>query len=140
MISDLDETFADQHHIDSAHSIARAAIAAMLASGFFAGAMVTYFASHRLREPEPLTALSILMPMALTYVWYYYDSIEYAYIRSRTLNLGIIFLTFAVVPYYLARSRPKGRRWKAIWWMIGIAFCYILMEILGAILVRLVAV
>ncbi len=109
----------------------------MLATGFFVGVMVTHYARHRLQVPPPLTFLSIAIPVALTYLWYYYDAIEYSYVRSRALNMGIILLAVAFVPYYLARSRPRGRRLKAIWWMLGFASCYFIVELLGALFARL---
>jgi hypothetical protein len=136
-MTDLDETFDLQHHISNARNVARASIAGLLAIAFCNGAADSYFLKHHLKGPDALAALFFALILALTYVWYYYDSIERSYARSRGLNLGIILLAVVAIPYYVARSRPRGQRLKAILRLIGFALCYLICAVLGLLLAGL---
>jgi hypothetical protein len=139
-MTDLDETFGYQDHINHARNVARASIAGLLAIAFCNGAANGYFSKHHLAEPGAVAALFFASVMALTYLWYYYDSIERCYLRTRGLNLGIIMLSIVAVPYYLTRSRPQGQRLKSILRLFGFALSYIICAIVGVLLVKLVGV
>ena len=63
----------------------------------------------------PGTALAItLLGSFLIFWWYRLDSTARQYRRSALLNVGVLGLAVAAVPYYVVRSRPAGRRLKAL--------------------------
>lgn len=61
---------------------------------------------------------------ALIFAWYYFDSEVLAYPRSPALNIGVVLLAGVTIPYYLVRSRAKGRKLRAFLMLIGfLALC-----------------
>ena len=48
--------------------------------------------------------------LAFTYLWYYQDASERNFKRSTALGAAIVLFSVVSVPYYLIKSRPKGRR------------------------------
>jgi hypothetical protein len=61
-----------------------------------------------------LPALSMLVFSYLGFYWYRLDSDARGYRRNRWLNTGIVGLTVLAIPYYLARSRPRGQKGRAL--------------------------
>lgn len=60
----------------------------------------------------------------LSFYWYRLDSETHRYRRTPLLNVGIVMLAIVAVPYYLVRSRPAGRRGRALLGLAG--FCALL--------------
>ena len=60
----------------------------------------------------------------LSFYWYRLDSETHRYRRTPLLNVGIVMLAIVAVPYYLVRSRPAGRKGRALLRLAG--FCVLL--------------
>jgi O-antigen/teichoic acid export membrane protein len=70
----------------------------------------------------------------LCFVWYRHDSDERHYARSRWLNIGMVVLTVFAMPYYLARSRPRGQKLRALARCAGFALLLVLATAIGMVL------
>jgi hypothetical protein len=68
--------------------------------------------------------LSTLMFSYLSFYWYRLDREAHLYRGSRWLSIGIVMLAIVAVPYYLVRSRPAGRKRRALLRLAG--FCVLL--------------
>jgi hypothetical protein len=68
-----------------------------------------------------------------TFVWYCRDSDAHAYRRSRMRNAGMIFMSVLFVPYYIARSRAAGQKWRALFRLGGFCLLMLLTTVLGAL-------
>lgn len=80
-----------------------------------------------------LPLLSMLVFSFLGFYWYRLDSIERGYRRSRWLNAGVVALTMVAIPYYLARSRPRGQKGRALLRLTGFALLQFAAAFVGAI-------
>lgn len=69
----------------------------------------------------------------LVFAWYRHDSDEQGYRRSIWLNMGVLVASPLAVPYYLLRSRPAGRRLRAILRLAGFAVLMVLATAAGMI-------
>lgn len=65
------------------------------------------------REAQWWSVVSTLVFSFLCFYWYRLDSDRRAYRRTRWLNVGVVMLAIVAVPYYLARSRPRGQKMRA---------------------------
>lgn len=78
-------------------------------------------------------ALSLLFQVAalvLCFTWLGIDSRQLGIRRPWWLNVGIVLLPWAFVPYYLYKTRPQGQRGSAILSFFGIVFgCMVAMMI-----------
>ncbi|NML60099.1 hypothetical protein HHL21_03160 [Massilia sp. RP-1-19] len=55
----------------------------------------------------------------VAFVWYCRDSDAMGYKRSSGLNIAVILLGPFGVAFYLVRSRPKGKRLRAVLRLLG---------------------
>ena len=57
---------------------------------------------------------SIIIVSALIFGWVHLDAKECQYQKSKWLNVGVLALSIVFVPIYLYRSRPKGKKLRAL--------------------------
>lgn len=69
----------------------------------------------------------------LVFAWYRHDSDEQGYRRTIWLNMGVLVASPLAVPYYLLRSRPAGRRLRAILRLAGFALLMVLATAAGMV-------
>lgn len=62
----------------------------------------------------------------VSFVWYCRDSDARGYVRSRWLSIAMVSVALFAIPYYLWRSRPAGKRGRAI-----LRFCGFLLLLLA---------
>ena len=60
-----------------------------------------------------------LLTNFLCFYWYRLDSERRGYQRSLGLNVAIILLAVAAMPYYMVRSRPQGEKGRALLRLAG---------------------
>ena len=77
-------------------------------------------APHQSREM--LMQAQIVANALMIFLWFRADAREVGYQRSGVLNVAVVALAFLAIPVYLVRSRPKGRRLKALGWF-GVVVC-----------------
>lgn len=83
---------------------------------------------------RPNLAVMVLIGLAFnftSFVWYCRDSDAAGYRRSLGLNISVISLGPFAVAYYLMRSRPKGRRARAILRLLGFIALVVFASALG---------
>lgn len=76
-----------------------------------------------LHRPEPVVLAGVfeLVSSFVLFNWYYSDSNARDYLRSRWLNVAVILLGWLAIPYYLVRSRPRGKKLRALVKCLGFA-------------------
>jgi hypothetical protein len=109
---------------------------AILALG---GAFSGYYIASDSGPPRLIEFTMMVTSSVLIYVWYYLDAAQRRYRRTLLLGGGVIMLPFVAVPYYLARSRARGERFKAVLKFFGLGVLSIVVPFLAALLVALVA-
>lgn len=80
-----------------------------------------------------LPLLSMLALSYLSFFWYRLDSDERGYRRNPWLNTGVVALGMVAIPYYLARSRPRGQKGRALLRLTGFALLQFAAAFVGAI-------
>jgi len=112
----------------------RGALAALLVLMFVA-ALVEAGAGLRQRGEPVLWSLATgFLSSFLSFYWFRVDRELRGWPRSRWLSTAIVTLTPLAVPYYLARSRPKGRKLRGVGGFVGYVFLMLVASILGAML------
>jgi hypothetical protein len=56
----------------------------------------------------------LLLSAVAPYVWFYLDSAERGFPRTYAWSAATILMPVVALPLYLARSRPAGRRARAV--------------------------
>jgi hypothetical protein len=74
--------------------------------------MLTAFCALKRISPSPLYFEAAFFP--LLFAWYYYDSIDRGFKRTRLMSMGVIVLAIIFLPVYLIRSRSGNQRWLAV--------------------------
>ncbi len=92
------------------------------------------YAADGLQQPLAWSLPLTLCFSFLTFLWYRRDSDDVGYARSRWLNIAVIAASPVSVPYYLLRSRPEGRRLRAVLKCLGFAVLVVLCAALGMVL------
>jgi peptidoglycan/LPS O-acetylase OafA/YrhL len=77
------------------------------------GGVSAYHELKLSQEPASWFVLSRVMAGSLVFLWYFLDSNERHYVRSKWLNIGVVAIALIAIPYYLFRSRPPGKRLSA---------------------------
>ena len=72
----------------------------------------------------------MIVALAFVFAWLHYDAPQWSYRRSPLLNVGIVAIALVFVPVYLIRSRPPGRRLRAILGFLGL---FVLWLLIGAV-------
>jgi hypothetical protein len=91
-----------------------------------------------LAKPAPLTegiviALFGFMSMLFPFAWVLEDRKERGFPRSYWFNVGVVNLGSLVVPIYLWRSRPRGRKLLALLGLVGALFAALIIMMGAAI-------
>lgn len=106
---------------------------AFLAAFAVLGFVLSYLEARGIQEPMAIQLGSTLVISMLTFAWFWFDSEARSYKRSPFLNIAIVALGAFAVPYYLARSRPKGQRLKAIGSFVGFVLLLLVALVVGAL-------
>lgn len=78
------------------------------------GALDAIYSARGASQPPVWSIPLELLFIFFTFLWYRIDSDAYGYPRSKWLNVGIILFPPVAVPYYLLRSRPQGKKLRAL--------------------------
>ncbi len=112
----------------------RRILIAILFVMLLAGGVDASYGSRDEALPLALIAPLTLAINFLCFLWYRRDSDVAGYRRSAWLNICIIMLVFVGMPYYLLRSRPRGRKLAALAKLFGFAVLMVLADALGRVL------
>jgi hypothetical protein len=106
-------------------------------SVIYGGFIGFYEVVHR-EVPKPVDFIYTIGFVALTYVWYYLDSAERKFLRTRGLGAAVILASIVAVPYYLYRSREPGQKLKAQRNLLLFLIATAIASMAGAVLVAMV--
>jgi CDP-diglyceride synthetase len=96
-------------------------------------AMASYLEVMHIAEPQWSVILTSLLASSLIFWWYWADSTSRSYRRSPLLNVAVVAVAFVAVPYYLVRSRERGRRLPALGKMLGFFLLMVVALVVGAL-------
>ncbi len=120
----------------------RAALIAMVGVAFVLGAVDTWLFG----PPGPLQGGRLLAALVgnaalllLGFHWLHLDAEQLVIRRPVWLNIGIILVAVAFVPYYLFKTRPDGKRGLAIAGFFGMVMAISLAMSFGSALVTTVS-
>ena len=99
-----------------------------------AEACFAYFAPAGAIAPGVTLAVVMLVSMYFVFAWLQEDRRQLQLPRSYPFNVGVVALGFVVIPVYLWRSRPAGRKLKAVFGMFAVLFASLLLGVLPMIL------
>jgi hypothetical protein len=77
--------------------------------------------------------------LVFIFMWLHYDSERHTYKRSPLMNIGIAAVGIVAIPVYLFRSRPNGRRLRAILGFLGLSVLWVLLAGFSMLLTEHVA-
>jgi hypothetical protein len=100
--------------------------------------LASFLDMRRITEPQWSVVLTSLVGSLLVFWWYWADSTSRSYRRSPLLNVAVVAVGFLAVPYYLARSRQRGRRLFAIAKLFGFGLLMVVAMVIGALSVALI--
>ena len=95
-------------------------VLAGLADGLFADAQSVGPTTRLFADFGPT-----VVGVGFIFAWLHYDEKEHAYRRSPLLNIGIVLVALVFVPVYLVRSRPSGRRFRAVLGFVAVLVVWI---------------
>lgn len=107
--------------LDFAERPPRQALFALLFIALLGGAMNGFASSRHAAQPLVWTHAIDLASSFVCFVWYCRDGDARSFIRSRWLSVAMVSVTVITIPHYLWRSRPRGKRFRAIVRYIGFA-------------------
>ncbi len=99
-----------------------------------AEACFAYFAPAGAIAPVVTLAVVMLISLYFVFAWLQEDRRQLQLPRSYPFNVGVVALGLIVIPVYLWRSRPAGRKLKAVPAMFAVLFASLLVGILPMIL------
>ena len=85
------------------------------------------------RPHAGVMALLALLSNFFAFLWYCRNSDALGYRRTLLLNIFVILLGPLTIVYYLVRSRPKGRRLRAVLRLLGFICLLIGASVLGTL-------
>ncbi len=97
-------------------------------------ACLAYFAPTGSIVPTVTLAVFMLLSMYFVFAWLQADRRELQLPHSYPFNVGVVALGFVVIPTYLWRSRPVGRKLKSVFGMIGAFIASLFVGILPMVL------
>ena len=103
------------------------------------GGLMSYMDARQINEPQWLVMVTSIVGSLLVFWWYSTDSTSRSYRRSPLLNVAIIAIGIVAVPYYVLRSRERGKRLVAFAKLIGFALLAIVAMAIGVVLGLLVS-
>ena len=101
--------------------------------------MASYLDMRRIAEPQWSVMVTSIMGSLLVFWWYWADSTSRSYRRSPLLNVAIVAVGFLAVPYYLLRSRERGRRLLAFAKLFGFVLLMLVAMAIGALPIAMVS-
>ena len=117
----------------------RGAAIALLAL-MFLSALVEAATGMREREAPVLwTLVSGLTSSFLSFYWFRLDRELRGWPRSRWLSTAIVFLTPIAIPWYIARTRPPGRRLRGVLRFFGYVLLMLVASVAGGLLALLLS-
>ena len=117
----------------------RGALVALLVLMFVSTLVEVGAGLSRRGEPVLWSLLTGLLSSFLGFYWFRLDRELRGWPRSRWLGVAIVTITPLAVPYYLARSRPKGRKLRGVAGFVGYVFLMLVTSMAGAILAQLMS-
>ncbi|WP_305821485.1 hypothetical protein [Massilia brevitalea] len=117
----------------------RGALVALLVLMFVSTLVEVGAGLNRRGEPVLWSLLTGLLSSFLGFYWFRLDRELRGWPRSRWLGVAIVTITPLAVPYYLARSRPKGRKLRGLAGFVGYVFLMLVASMAGAILAQLMS-
>jgi hypothetical protein len=97
------------------------------------GAVNNYLYIRAYAAPVWWQTSSIVLFVLFILTWYHYDSVSNGYKRTKWMNAGVLFMAVVAIPFYLVRSRAKGKRIKALLGLSGFVAILLLSAILGGL-------
>jgi hypothetical protein len=115
---------------------AKHVLLAMLALMFLSGLAIATQAGQESPSPRALWwgVLSTFLSSFLPYYWYRLDSEARRFFPSRWMSTGIVAIAPVALPIYLLRTRPRGRRLRALLGLLGFCLLPPLVVVVGAAL------
>ena len=101
--------------------------------------VASYLDTRRIAEPQWFVMVTSVVGSLLVFWWYWTDSTSRAYRRSPLLNVAMVAVGFLAVPYYLLRSRERGRRLPALAKLLGFIVLMVVATFIGALPVALIS-
>jgi len=117
----------------------RGALVALLVLMFVSTLVEVGAGLSRRGEPVLWSLLTGLLSSFLGFYWFRLDRELRGWPRSRWLSVAIVTITPLAVPYYLVRSRPKGRKLRGLAGFAGYVFLMLVASMAGAILAQLMS-
>jgi len=117
----------------------RGALMALLVLMFVSTLVDVGAGLDRRGEPVLWSLLTGLLSSFLSFYWFRVDRELRGWPRSRWLSTAIVTLTPLAVPYYLARSRPKGRKLRGVARFVGYVLLMVVASMAGAMLAMLLS-
>jgi hypothetical protein len=108
------------------------ALAGLLLLTGLAEAIYTHMQSRGYPIPASLQFGVAIMCLVLIFVWFHNDTNSHAYKRSTWLVAGILCISALTVPYYLVRSREKGKKIMALIRLSGFCMLMLITSLIGA--------
>jgi hypothetical protein len=99
-----------------------------------AEACLAYFAPTGSIVPIVTVAVVMLISLYFVFAWLQEDRRELQLPHSYLFDVGVVALGFIVIPVYLWRSRPPGRKVKAVLGMFAALIASLVLGILPMIL------
>jgi outer membrane lipoprotein SlyB len=116
----------------------RAALTAMIGASLVLGILDTALGLPLGESPGRLafTVAGNLALLLIGFRWLQVDALELDIRRPAWLNVGIVLLAVAFVPYYLYKTRPPRHRLPAIGGFFGLVLACMLGSAAGALLMN----
>jgi len=111
---------------------------ALFGAAFVAGLAQPWVEGFRGNAVALFFWCEVLVYSMLIFGWVYVDSSGHGYTRPRWLDLGVIALALIFVPVYLVKSRPPGRRARALGRFLLAAGAFVLSAFVGSLISALV--
>lgn len=83
--------------------------------------------------------MSGLLSSFLSFYWFRLDREQRGWPRSRWLSTAIVFLTPLAIPWYIARSRPQGRKLRGVLRFFGYVLLMLGASMAGGLLALLLS-
>jgi len=90
----------------------------MLVLSFISGTVSGYYDSINVTETTWFDIASTILFLFLMLTWYHIDSNEHGYKRNMWLNVFIVGFGIFGIPYYIVRSRARGKKLAAMGWLL----------------------
>ena len=104
---------------------------ALLVLSFADGLVSGFYEARHAISPLWWDAIALLSTVAIMLSWYHQDSNLRHYQRHIVLNIVILGAAVIGIPYYLIKSREKGKKLIAIGWLLAYTSLFFLISIGG---------